>query len=326
VAGACSSSSRRADRVLRLALVAAVVLVAGGCSGGDDLGAVGELVIARSGGVYAIDLESGNDRKIGSRARYEGAWSPSGTKVATHRGGKVVVTTVETGATERFDAAFCGLPVWAPEETAVVCEWDDPWVISTLDIETGEWRTLTDPSDIGQAPEWSPDSRSIAYGALVVMRRDGSDRRTLFGGGGAQYGEGPAWSPNGRRIAYLGEGDGVWLVSPEGRDRRRLLGGGVVSRGLAWSPDGRYLAMTRGDGEDFEIFVVEVPGGEARNVTDNSRVNDQWPVWSPDGRHVAYVVDGDDGPGVMVAPVDDGAPRRVFDGAATILHWSSAPG
>ena len=117
-----------------------------------------------------------------------------------------------------------------------------------------------------------------------------------------------------------------------------LLKEGGATRGLAWSPDGRWLATARGDG-DFEIFVVEVATGEARNLTDNEAVNDQWPSWSPDSRHLAYLSDGKDGPGIMVVPVDGGEPSRVLElgGAgddfagrrasdlARILHWSPAP-
>ena len=57
----------------------------------------------------------------------------------------------------------------------------------------------------------------------------------------------PLWSPDGTAIAYLsssgntGLGFGIWLVNPDGSNRRQ-----IVSRGLgpAWSRDGRWLYYT----------------------------------------------------------------------------------
>ena len=319
----------------RLAVVCAVAVLAAGCGGGDDgSGAVGELVIARGDVVVGLDLESGEEREIGPAATYGGAWSPSGTEVATGDWSTTVVTDVATGATERFDTQQCGAHVWSPDETLVACVYSDPWTVSTFDPGTGEVRRLTDSAFSGE-PAWSPDSRSIAYvepGAVMVMNRDGSGKRRVAEAGSIGSGLGPVWSPDGRLIAYL-NGNSVWVVSPEGRDRRMLLDEGRATRGLAWSPDGRYLALARGDG-DFEIFVVDVASGEARNLTDNERVNDQWPTWSPDSAHIAYLSDGAEGPGVHVVPVDGGEPSEALDLAADdaaqdsrasnlglILHW-----
>lgn len=324
----------------RLAVVCAVAVLAAGCGGGDEgSGAVGELVIARGDVVVGIDLESGAEREIGPAATYGGAWSPSGTKVATGDWSTTFVTDVATGATERLDTQQCGAHVWSPDETLVACTYSEPWTISTLDPESGEVRRLTE-SEFSGEPAWAPDSRSIAYvepGAVMVMSRDGSGKRQVAEAGSIGPGLGPVWSPDGRSIAYL-DGTGVWVVRSAGRDRRMLLDEGGPTRGLAWSPDGRYLALARGDG-DFEIFVVDVASGEARNLTDNDRIHDQWPTWSPDSAHIAYLSAGADGPGIHVVPVDGGEPSEVLDLAAddaaqggrasdlgAILHWFPPPG
>jgi Tol biopolymer transport system component len=329
--------------VPRLALAVAVALLAAGCGGvSEGSGAAGELVVSLEDRVVGLDLESGEERDVGPAAMYGGAWSPSGTRVATGDWSTTLVTEVATGVTERFDTPQCGSHGWSPDETLLACEYSDPWTVSTFDHESGEVSRLTDPKISSGEPAWSPDSRSLAYvelGAVMIMSRDGSGKRRVADAGSIGSGLGPAWSPDGLLIAYL-SGNNVWVVSPEGRDRRMLLDDGRATRGLAWSPDGRYLALARGDG-DFEIFVVDVATGEARKLTDNERVNDQWPTWSPDSRHIAYLSDGEDGPGVHVVPVDGGEPTRVIelggegdDGAgirasrlARILHWlPRAPG
>jgi Tol biopolymer transport system component len=323
--------------VERLALVCSVALVAAGCGGGiAGAGAVGELVVERGDNVVALDLESGEEREIGPAKLYGGTWSQSGTKVATGDSSTTLVTDVSTGMTERFATPECGAHVWSPDEMLLACDYSEPWTISTFDPATGEVRVLTNPSTSSGEPAWSPDSRSISYvepGAVMVMSADGSGKRRVAEAGSIGPGLGPVWSPEGRLIAYL-DGSSVRVVGADGRAPRVLLEEGGASRGLSWSPDGRSLAVARGDG-DFEIFVMDVESGEARNLTDNERINDQWPTWSPDSRHLAYLSDGAEGPGVHVVPVEGGAAVRVmeldglddaFGGArasdlASIRHW-----
>jgi Tol biopolymer transport system component len=313
--------------VALVAVVCAVALLAVGCAGADNRSdAVGELVLGREDGVYAIDLDSGDERRIGSDAQYGGSWSPSGTKVAVDRSdGTMLVTTIATGARERLDAPPCYTPVWAPDEKTIACDYGEPWIISTLELQTGEKRTLTDASVVSMAPAWSPHSQTIAYvtyGALMLMGRDGSGKHRVADAG-SDPDDGPVvWSPDGRQIAYLLD-NSVWIVNVDGGERRMLLeSGGRGTKLLAWSPDGRHIAVTHGDG-DWEIFVIEVESGEARNLTDNDGVNDQGAVWSPDSRYVAYISSTWDDSNVLVARVDGGEASRVSEFGA-ILHWSPA--
>jgi Tol biopolymer transport system component len=332
-----------------LAVATAIALLAPGCGasdGGSD--AVGELVVGREDGVYAIDLESGEERRLGSAAEYGGSWSPSGAKVATYDGSTLVVTTIATGARKRYEAREvrygelealeapqCYSPVWSPDETMLACGYGEPWVVSTLDLETGDLRTLTEPSGYSDGPAWSPDSQSIAYVGLegiTVMDRDGGRKHRVASGHQNQQLGGPAWSPDGRRLAFFGD-EGVSIVNAEGGKPSVLLEtGGRATYGLAWSPDGRYLAVTHGDG-DYELFLIDVDARESRNVTENERIHDREAFWSPDSRHIAYYSDGEGAHAVMVVPVEGGEPSRVLDlgrgpgraeDRASILHWSAA--
>ena len=318
-------------------LLLAVAFLALGCSGGDHgSDAVGELVVARDDGVYALDLESGEEREIGPVEKYGGVWSSSGTKAASGDGLTTVVTDVPSGSSERFATPQCYPHAWSPDQTMLACLYTDPWTVSTFDPDTGEVRTLTDASDHSYGPAWSPDSRSIAYvgpDGITVMNRDGSGKHRVAVGYADQHLGGPAWSPDGRRIAFPSD-EGVSIVNAEGGEPSVLLEtGGRATYGLTWSPDGRYVAVTHGDGGDYELFVIDVDGREAQNVTDNERIHDRGAVWSPDSRHVAYYSDGEDGRAVMVVPVGGGEPSRVLDlgdgpgrasDLASILHWSTA--
>ena len=111
----------------RFAAVCALALLAVGCSGASEgSNAVGEVVLEREDGVYMVDLASGEERRLGSVARFGGSWSPSGTKAAIDEGDTIVVTTIATGARERLVAPQCSLPVWAPDEKMLACSTTSP--------------------------------------------------------------------------------------------------------------------------------------------------------------------------------------------------------
>ncbi len=93
------------------------------------------------------------------------------------------------------------------------------------------------------------------------------------------------------------------------------------------SPDRRLLAYTRKHIERGEyrtdVWLVEVAGGEARQVTRGS-CNDTCPRISPDGRYLAYLCDEEGGvKQVKVADLEGGEPRRLTSmrHGITELEW-----
>ncbi len=75
-----------------------------------------------------------------------------------------------------------------------------------------------------QALEWSPDYNSVAYisdGQLIVVRRDGSNPRTIVEGDAYDFDD-LAWSPDQQNIAYTPYHKGLWSVGIEDRIARPL--------------------------------------------------------------------------------------------------------
>jgi eukaryotic-like serine/threonine-protein kinase len=62
---------------------------------------------------------------------------------------------------------------------------------------------------------------------------------------------------------------------------------------LSSSPDGNQLAYAKTLNGQADIYIKQVNGGEARNLT-NDAWNDYSPIWSHDGRRVAYISVRDD--------------------------------
>ncbi len=83
----------------------------------------------------------------------------------------------------------------------------------------------------------------------------------------------------------------------------------------AWSPNGQtlaYAASSRGEiyGGNWDIWVIQVGGGEPVNRTADHPGTDRFPSWSPDGRQLAFWSDRGGG-GYFVMSALGGSARRV---------------
>lgn len=190
---------------------------------------------------------------------------------------------------------------------------------------------------VSRTEDW--DDFAQATTSIVLIDRD--RERALVPGhhleGLAEY---PRWSPNGRWVAFQlprASGSGgritsgptdIWVVRPNGTERRRLLDAGALNHAgvLApedhawdWSPDSRSIAYQRELPEDrslTELAVVDVETGVVRRLTAG------WhPDWAPRGRLVAAVDDA----GIFVVDASTTARRRIARNGKTSFDvpvWS----
>lgn len=87
----------------------------------------------------------------------------------------------------------------------------------------------------------SPDGSNIVYdshGQIFVFDLLANQSRALA------YGSFPSWSPDGQWIGYQGSDQLAYLITPDGRTTRSVLGGTAIAAGLRWSPDSRYVLFT----------------------------------------------------------------------------------
>ncbi len=132
------------------------------------------------------------------------------------------------------------------------------------------------------AVSWSPDGRSLLFGADTDTDPD-TDSAAVYVTPAARpeprrltpFVEGVGdtrWSPDGRRILYLqasyfhARDRGLWLARADGSHRRRLYRLDLAPDGAAWSPDGQQIVYL-GDAQVAALpvashFTFVTPAGE----------------------------------------------------------------
>lgn len=134
-------------------------------------------------------------------------------------------------------------------------------------------------------------SNRVGGWKLFVARLDGSELRQLTSGPGADAT--PIWSRDGKQIVYASDRGGnedLWIVQADGTGLRNLTSHPASDSHPSWSPDGRQVVFssTRGDGENDDIYVIDLNGSNLRRLTDNGLHWDTFPSFSPDGRRILF--------------------------------------
>lgn len=184
-----------------------------------------------------------------------------------------------------------------------------------MDMQSKQAAPLAaDGQQLGMDPQWSPDSKWLAYiapdrGGMAVANLDTGEETvypTMMGVSGV-------WSTQqdvllmtetaeqaGQPVTYL------VLIDPVQQRRVNLSGDQslVQDNAPAWSPDGQWVAFLRNElaGEhkslSKQLWLMRADGTGARRLTFDPAVDHSPPAWSPDGRYLLYHQLPLKGPGV----------------------------
>ena len=116
----------------------------------------------------------------------------------------------------------------------------------------------------------------------------------------------PRWRPDARALAFASYREHVprLFEADLGTHRvaRLVPGPGVVLDG-AWSPDGTRLLVTREEGGNSDIYLLDRSGQVLQRLTDHWAI-DVSPAWAPDGRRFAFCSARAGSPQIYVMSVD----------------------
>lgn len=200
----------------------------------------------------------------------------------------------------------------------------DLWL---ADLPSGVLSRLTsDPGD-EWTPQWSPDSRRIAYlktgsdgkrGVYQMLVGSGKDSLVCTCAEHIEH-----WTGEG---LLLRTGNTVSLLpapqenaaQPASEKPRTLLDVKYTVGDVHVSPDGKWVAYTSMEGGPIEVWVAAFPGFTDRRKVSSG--NGGRSLWRPDGKELLYLAGGDN---VMSIDVKAGA---TFESGAPKLLLKAGPG
>ena len=257
------------------------------------------------------------------------------------------VALLRIGAPVRLtDRAALSPAAWAPDGTSLAYADGRGLWIATVQ---GRERKVT-AVGVATQVDWSRVAGLLAYidrGEVMVVRPDGTGRRRLtLPAEGAPFATHLTWAPGSDELAVavrLARGpvrSAVWLLSADGRSRRRILPGqgpaGAVPgdftvSALAWYPDSLFLFIglsPEGEGGVTRLWRWRIRYPD-RRVLPQPFPEIFTPRLSPDGRWIAIAAPATPQAAQLdvwaVRTDGSGAPRRLSPQAGRITSLAWAP-
>ncbi|HEX7960323.1 MAG TPA: hypothetical protein VF493_10420, partial [Terriglobales bacterium] len=160
-----------------------------------------------------------------------------------------------------------------------------------MNLASGKSSRVGNDNDRGGGPEWSPDSKAIAFhgafngkSGLYVAQSDGSGLRFLHEIEGTNSplpstGKSIAWSPDSRRLAFISSTPG-----PEAD----LNGDPVVITRYLYKPDFSEGNSHFNDNRRTHIFIADLGSGNVQQLTQGDHYEHSID-WSPNGQQLLFV-------------------------------------
>ena len=187
-------------------------------------------------------------------------------------------------------------PSVAPDgESVIYAAFREPNIYEIYEVElaSGSVTQLTDRLGNINAPEISPDGKSIVFklsiadsNQLWLMARDGSKPHRIQNASGWD----PTWSPDGKSILFASDMEGgiqLFSIRRDGSELKKISSLPAMRGRSDWSPDGQFIVTYSGQSWNLDVYLMNADGSNAHMLSPTGG-NSQGPSFSPDGQWVAF--------------------------------------
>ena len=167
--------------------------------------------------------------------------------------------------------------------------------IYEMQLATGNVSQLTNRIGILNAPEISPNGKSIVFkysngsgnkNQIRIMDRDGKNVVNISKAKGWD----PTWSPDGKYILFASDMDGVvqlFTIHINGKELHKISSLPAIRGRSDWSPDGKYIVTYSGESWKREVYIMNADGSNARMISPEGG-NSQGASFSPDSQWIVF--------------------------------------
>ncbi|NJB72690.1 Tol biopolymer transport system component [Saonia flava] len=170
--------------------------------------------------------------------------------------------------------------------------------LEVMNVETGDRKILMSSAHSIQAPNWTPDGKTLIYnsnGVLYKYDLESGKVSMLNTGFANRNNNDHILNADGTKIAisHHNDDDGgtssIYYLPIEGSDNpTKVTKDGVGASYLhGWSPNGKKMIFTANRNDQYDIYEVDVSTGEEKQLTNESTLDDG-SEYSPDGKFIYF--------------------------------------
>lgn len=169
--------------------------------------------------------------------------------------------------------------------------------IYVMDIDGKNLKQLTNNEYFEDGANWSIDGSKIVFtrelkdqkntgdkavgnGEIFIMNADGTNQLQLTNRLG--FDGGPEFSPDGSKIAFYGKSESgnseIFIMDSDGKNVVNLTEDALEDYSPSWSPDGKWIAYTKGDSKNYDVWLIHLETKIKTRLTTQSK-RDESPVW-----------------------------------------------
>ncbi len=165
--------------------------------------------------------------------------------------------------------------------------------LEILEVETGARRIVLSSPECIEAPNWTPDGKSLIYnskGRLYRFDLESGQPERIDTGSATRNNNDHVLSFDGTMLGISSAPEGgtstVYTLPVEGGEPTQIT---PLSPSYlhGWSPDGEFLTYTGKRGESFDIYKIPARGGDETRLTSAPGLDDG-SEFSPDGKWIYF--------------------------------------